>query len=149
MSKAFDSIIRNKVVKDLQKILNKDELNMIQILLGTELMVQVGTSRSSIFKTDTGAPQGDCCSGQEFTYYLAKSLVEKHDEEHNMQTRQEQTNCNEVRERKDCEKPPQDKEIDYVEINMEYADDISIATTNKKVIDHIKKKFHQDYRKEV
>ena len=81
LSKAFDSIIRSELVKDLRKILNKDELNLIQILLGTELMVQVGKSRSSIFKTDTGAPQGDCCSGQEFTYYLAKSLVEKPDEE--------------------------------------------------------------------
>ena len=67
MSKPFDSIIRSELVKDLQKILNKDELNMIKILLGTELIVQVGKSRISIFKTDTGAPQGDCCSGQEFT----------------------------------------------------------------------------------
>ena len=52
MSKAFDSIIRSELVKDLQKILNKDELNMIKILLATELMVQVGKSRSSIFKTE-------------------------------------------------------------------------------------------------
>ena len=64
-------------------------MNMIKILLGTELIVQVGKSRSSIFNTDTGAPQGDCCKGrgQEFTYYLAKSLKEKPEEEHNMQTR--------------------------------------------------------------
>ena len=55
-----------------------------------------------------------------------------------MPTRQEQTNCNEVQERKDCEKPPQNKEIDNVEINMEYADDITTATTDKKVIEHIK-----------
>ena len=141
MSKAFDSIIRSELVKDLQKILNKDELNMIKILLATELMVQVGKSRSSIFKTDTGAPQGDCCSGQEFIYYLAKSLEEKPDEEHIMQTREEQSHCNEVQKRKDCEKPPQEKEIDNVEINMEYADDITIATTDKKVIERIKEKI--------
>ena len=55
-----------------------------------------------------------------------------------MQTRREQTNSNEVKERKDCEKSPQNKEIDNVEINMEYADDIAIATTDKKVIEHIK-----------
>ena len=36
MSKAFDSIIRNELVRDLHKIINKDNLNMIQILLGTE-----------------------------------------------------------------------------------------------------------------
>ena len=56
MSKAFDSIIRSELVKDLQKILNK-ELNMIQIMLVTEIMVHVGKSRSSTFKTDTGTPQ--------------------------------------------------------------------------------------------
>ena len=147
MSKAFDSIIRSELVKDLQKILNKDELNMIKILLGTELIVQVGKSRSSIFKTDTGAPQGDCCSGQEFTYYLAKSLEEKPDEEHIMQTREEQSHCNEVQKRKDCEKPSQEKEIDNVEINMEYADDITIATTDKKVIERIKEKIPPSLQK--
>ena len=142
MSKAFDSIIRSELVKDLQKSLNKDELNMIQIMLGTELMVQVGKSRSSTFKTDTGTPQGDCCSsGQEFIFYLAKSLVEKQHEEHNMQNRKEQTNCNEVRISKGCEKPSHDKKIENVEINMEYADDITIATTDKKVIEHIKEQL--------
>ena len=66
-------------------------------------------------------------------------------EEHNLLTRQEQTNCNEIRvekeqDGKDREKM-QDKEIDYVEINMEYADDITIATTDKKVIEYIKEKI--------
>ena len=55
------------IVKDLQKILNKDELNMIQIMLGTELMVQVGKSRSSAFKTDTSTPQGDCCNKKSYS----------------------------------------------------------------------------------
>ena len=41
---------------------------------------------------------------------------------------QEQTmHCNEVQERKDCENPPEDKEIDNVEINMEYEYHITIA----------------------
>ena len=147
MSKAFDSIIRSELVKDLQKVLNKDELSIIKVLLGAELMVQVGKSRGSIFRRDTGASQGDCCRGQEFTYYLGKSLVEKPDEELNMQTRQEQTNSNEVQERKDCEKALQNKEIDNVEINMEYADDITIATTDKKVIECIKENIPPSLQK--
>ena len=53
-----------------------------------------------------------------------------------MQTRQERKNSNEVR--KDSEKLPQSKEIDNVEINMEYTDDITIATTDKKAIEQIK-----------
>ena len=98
--------------------------------------MQVGKSRSSSFKTDTVAPQGYCRSGREFIFYLAKALAEKPDEEQNMQTRQEKENCNEKRVRKDCDKPSQNKGIDHVEISMEYAYDITIATTDKKVIGH-------------
>ena len=55
-----------------------------------------------------------------------------------MQNRKEQTNCNEVRISKGCEKLSHDKKIENVEINIEYADDIKISTTDKKVIEHIK-----------
>ena len=84
MSKAFDSIKRSELVKDLNEILSKDEVHLIQLLLGTKLTVQVGKHRSQIFETDTGAPQGDCSSGVEFTYYLAKSIEEKENVEHNI-----------------------------------------------------------------
>ena len=55
--------------------------------------------------------------------------------------RQEQENCNEKRVRKDCQKARQDKEIDHVEISIEYADDITIATKDKKANEHKKEKI--------
>ena len=58
-----------------------------------------------------------------------------------MQNKKEQANCNEVRISKGCEKPSHDKKIENVEIDMEYADDITIATTDKKVIEHIKEQL--------
>ena len=64
-----------------------------------------------------------------------------------MQTREEQSHCNEVQKRKDCGKPPQEKEIDNVEINVEYANDITIATTDKKVIERIKEKIPPSLQK--
>lgn len=47
--------------------------------------VRCGNSKSDFFKTDTGASQGDCLSATEFTFYLAKTLENKHQkgEEHN------------------------------------------------------------------
>ena len=35
---------------------------------------QCGNDKSRFFSTDTGAPQEDCASASEFTFYLAKPL---------------------------------------------------------------------------
>ena len=76
MSKAFDSINRATLIKDLEKILQKDELHLINTMLNVEL------HHSNYFKTDTGAPQGDCASANIFTFYLAKSLHNMKNYEH-------------------------------------------------------------------
>ena len=75
MSKAFDSINRTMLLDDLKKILQNDELHLVKTLLNVEL--SGGSFTNKYFKTDTGAPQGDCASANEFTFYLAKSLENK------------------------------------------------------------------------
>ena len=77
MSKAFDSINRTMLLDDLKKILQNDELHLVKTLLNVELSVKCGSFTSKYFKNDTGAPQGDCASANEFTFYLAKSLENK------------------------------------------------------------------------
>ena len=39
-----------------------------------KIAAKCGNYKSRFFSTDTGAPQGDCASASEFTFYLAKSL---------------------------------------------------------------------------
>ena len=39
-----------------------------------KIAAQCGNYKSRFFSTATGAPQGDCARGSEFTFYLAKSL---------------------------------------------------------------------------
>ena len=111
MSKAFDCIDRNKLLEDLSKILEKDELYLTKILLETELSVRCGRELSDPFKTDTGAPQGDCLSAIEFTYYLAKTLE--------LDTEKEQ-------------------QMDTLNIELQYADDISIITNDYQIIEQAK-----------
>ena len=74
MSQAFDSIQRNTLIEDLKNVLNQDELHLIRILLDVKIAVKCGNCKSRLFSTDRGAPQGDCASASEFTFYLAKSL---------------------------------------------------------------------------
>ena len=39
-----------------------------------KIAVKCGNYKSRFFSSDTRAPQGDCASASEFTFYLAKSL---------------------------------------------------------------------------
>ena len=55
MSKAFDSINRATLIKDLDRILQKDELHLVNKMLNVELSVTRGSYNSEYFKTDTGA----------------------------------------------------------------------------------------------
>ena len=74
MSKAFYSIQRNTLTEDLKDVLIQDELRLIRILLDVKIAAQCGNCKSRFFSTYTGAPQGDCASASEFTFYLTKSL---------------------------------------------------------------------------
>ena len=74
MSKAFDTVNRKLLIEDLSKIIKRDELHIISIMLQVELSVKCGSSTSEFFKTDTGVPQGDGLSANQFTLYLANTL---------------------------------------------------------------------------
>ena len=61
-----EKLSRNKY---LQGVLDTDK-KMLEVSLATTC----GNTIGSTFFTDTGAPQGDCASTNEFTFYLAKLL---------------------------------------------------------------------------
>ena len=77
MSKAFDTIHRDKVIEDRRQILKPDELHLVKILIqDVQLSVKVGDKVGRVFTTNVGTPQGDCLSPTLFTLYLAKALKE-------------------------------------------------------------------------
>ena len=84
MSKAFDTIDREILIKDLKRILEADELHIVKILLEqVKYCVKVGNTIGESFKTTTGSPQGDCLSALFFIFYLAKALgYELHTKDH-------------------------------------------------------------------
>jgi hypothetical protein len=84
MSKAFDTIDRNKLMNMLRKIINPDELHLVKILLEqVEYCVRVENTTGRFFKTTTGSPQGDCLSALFFILYLAAALgFEPHLKDH-------------------------------------------------------------------
>ena len=77
MSKAFDTIHRDKVIADLQYILDPDELHLVKILIeDVQITIRINNIKGKPFITNVGTPQGDCLSPTLFTLYLAKALRE-------------------------------------------------------------------------
>ena len=74
MSKAFDTVDRAMLLKELKTILNPDELYLIEIRLNIKLTVRCEIEESNFFKTYTGALQGDGLRENEFTLYLARAF---------------------------------------------------------------------------
>lgn len=75
MSRAFDTVNRSILLKDLENILEPGELHIIKLMIeDVKLTVEVAGSRGEVFKTNVGTPQGDCLSPTLFTLYLAKGL---------------------------------------------------------------------------
>ena len=88
MSKAFDTVCRSKLLTDLQKVLEPDEMHMMAVLIGdVVLTVKVGKELGEQIKTDVGIAQDDCLSavgetGASCYNFHSKSLFHK-----NMQAR--------------------------------------------------------------
>jgi transcription antitermination factor NusG len=80
MSKAFDSVNRSILIKDLEKVLQNDELHIIKTLTEVELQVRNENVMGEKFQTNTGIPQGDSLSPVLFTFYLANALKDENDE---------------------------------------------------------------------
>ena len=127
MSKALDTIRRPQLIKDLSKILDDDELHMFYILLyKMNYTVQVGNTRGEPFETNIGAPQGDCASAPEFTFTLAVALM--------LQNPDANTSSN-------LSKAHHSQDKEKFSIDLQYADDIGNATTDKQHKDFIKQEL--------
>ena len=75
MSKAFDTVKREVLIKDLEHILNKDEIHLTALLLeNVELAVKLQNIIGEKFVTNIGSPQGDAASALFFIINLALAL---------------------------------------------------------------------------
>ena len=110
MSKAFDTVNRKMLLKDLEEILDKDELHLLsKITNQPKLKIKLEGQQGEAFKTTQGIMQEDCLSAVLFIYYLSCAL------------KAEQINQNDHNYA---------KAID-LDINPKYADDIKYITDNK------------------
>ena len=77
MSKAFDTVKRDTLLKKLENILNQDELHLLSILTNRPtIKVKVNKEYGETFQTNLGIMQGDCLSAVLFIYYLAECFNE-------------------------------------------------------------------------
>ena len=75
LSRAFDTIRRDKLLEVLQSFLDEPELRMIRFLLAaTSLEPRLSTGDCHAFASTIGTPQGDSLSPVLFTIYLEAAL---------------------------------------------------------------------------
>jgi len=143
MSKAFDTVERGKLFEILQTVLADDELHLMKILIkDVQLQVRVGNTTGSSIMTNIGVPQGDCLSPILFTLYLAVALksTEKIDntpQDHNY-AKPKLTGEDHLPNHLKDHGYAINHDI-YLEIDQQYADDISWITTAEHKIEYIKK----------
>ena len=106
MSKAFDTVNRKKLMLDLQKLLDPDEVHLLSIITNRPLLsVTLDGDTGQEFPTYVGICQGDCMSAILFIFYLACALEEE-------PTEQVQRDLNAF-------------------LDVFYADDLTYATTSQ------------------
>ena len=77
MSKAFDTISREKLPTVVNGIVMEDDVRLIRVLLSnTSLSVLACKQQSSEFETTIGTLQGDCLSPVRFVIYLESALLD-------------------------------------------------------------------------
>ena len=104
-------------------------------MLNTKLRVRCGSSISEIFQTNTGVPQGDSLSANQFTFYLAKALQI----ENKTQNDHDYTSYNtQTRKIISLDHNYSKQQNNSINIDQEYADDISVITTNINTINYKK-----------
>ena len=122
MSKAFDTVDRKMLIDDLSKVINEDELHMLNVMINVQLAVRCGTRIGDFFTTDVGVPQGDGYSANEFTFYLANSLQDT------------EYKCPVYTEHSYAKVNPDS----HLRIDGEFADDMNKITTDNNTIEHYK-----------
>jgi len=108
MSRAFDTIHRDRLLTVIGQFLQEDDVRLIRYLISnTHLQVRVGSQESDSFATTVGTPQGDSLSPILFIIYLEAALRD-------------------VRERV----PRNAKEDAHLPFDIEYADDVDFLSTS-------------------
>ena len=133
MSKAFDTVKRATIMKDLSEVLDPDELHMFYILLkDVTIQVRCGKTFGEDIITNIGTPQGDCASAILFTFYLAKSIQDRRtDQEHEHSYARPNKNKEDLLPEHLHDHTYTTFQPDSsVSIDQQYADDIGWATTN-------------------
>ena len=75
LSRAFDTVNRDKLLSVLEPLLDDDEIRLIRLLLrDTMLSLRLGNRLLSPFESNTGTPQGDSLSPVLFVVYLEAAL---------------------------------------------------------------------------
>ena len=135
MLKAFGNVNQSMLKQELAKVLNPDELHIINVLTNTQLKIRCGNEKSDAFETDAGVLQGDCMIANIFTFYLAKALGSNKHDDHDY--------CSTI------VKPPAHITNDHqyahindeINLNMKYADDMSHISSDMRNIEHAKKRL--------
>ena len=58
MSKVFDTVNRSTLMQELEKVLDPDELHIINVLTNTQLKMRCGNEKSDAFETGYRCPSG-------------------------------------------------------------------------------------------
>lgn len=140
MSKAFDNVNRNILLKDLEKVVNKDELHILKILTAdVKLQVLNNKIKGDKFKTSIGVPQGDCLSPILFTFYLANALKEEGKNEnidHNYSSSNKKAES--LLPKHIVHHNYAKKQKMEIDLNQQFADDIGYISTSKSNNNEIK-----------
>ena len=117
LSRAFDTIRRDKLLEVLQSFLDEPELRMIRFLLAaTSLEPRLSTGECHAFASTIGTPQGDSLSPVLFTVYLEAALRD-------------------LRSRLPP-RPPADAKLP---LDVEYADDIDFISYSRPYLNEIER----------
>ena len=138
LSKAFDSINRNQLIEDLQSTIETNELHIISKLLNISLSTRCENTLSKVFETNTAAPQGDCASALQYSYYLAKTLEPARSNQLADHSYVEQNVGSSISDHITERNYRVIIQKDQIDIDMEYADDISKVTSNYSSMENIK-----------
>ena len=135
MSRAFDTIQRGSVINHLKSIVNPDELHLISLLIkDVTLQVKCDKHIGREFITNIGSPQGDCASPLLFILELSKALEES------KRLIKSYSIPNSVRiiqnDHTYTKHTATQRKIERTfSIGQEYADDCSVGSTSKELIE--------------